>query len=113
MKMIDYFGKKYYFDIDAIMEWCFTSTVNPFRETELNEGYDTNDDGEMVMMTKVVRELKTPNSQYDTIRYDFIKLLMGPFLTDITENEITTSFSYTIMFNTLIDKKFLIEISEN
>ena len=110
-KMITFEGETYYLDIDAIMKWCLNSNNTPTKETEINEGYDTNDDGELVMLTKVIRESKAGNIQDDTVRYDFIKILLTPFLGEVmTMEDITESFSYTILFNTLIKMGFLVEI---
>ena len=103
----------YYLDIDAIMNWCLVSGNNPTKETEINEGYDTNNEGDIQMMTKVVRELKTSNTQDDTIRYDFIKLIIAPFLGDIIDaSEIKNNLSYTLLFNTLLNMKFLAKINK-
>lgn len=110
-KLIEFQGKKYCLDIDAIMKWCLNSNNTPSKETEINEGYDTNDEGELVMLTKVIRESKVSNVQDDTIRYDFLKLLLSPFLGEImTTEDITENFSYTMLFNTLINMRFLVEI---
>lgn len=111
-KLIKIGGKTYYLDINALMKWCLSSTSNPFKETEINEGYDTNDEGEIQMMTKVIRELKTSNSNDDTIRYDFIKLLLTPFINGVVDiEELQSNFSYVLLFNTLIQMNFLIEIT--
>lgn len=111
--MININGKLYYFDIDAIMEWALSSSTNPSMEREINEGYDMDETGEMSVTTKVIRELKTENQQNDTIRYDFIKILMSPFMGEISNiNEISDNLSYTLMFNTLINKNFLVEIND-
>lgn len=105
--------KKYKFNINAIMEWCLASSKNPIKETEFNEGYDTNENGDLQMMTKVVRELKTTNSQDDTFRYDFIKLMLSPFFNEIFSLEdIENNWSYKTLFNTFIDMGFLVEINE-
>ena len=110
-KMFEFSGKKYVLDIDTIMKWCLNSSNTPTKESEINEGYDTNDDGELVMLTKVIREAKSGNIQDDTIRYDFIKIILTPFLGEImTETDITENFSYTMLFNTLINMGFLVEI---
>ena len=112
--MITINNELYYFDIDAIMKWCLASTSNPVKETEINEGYDTNDDGDIQMMTKVVRELKTNNVQDDTVRYDFIKLFIAPFLGEIAnKEEIEHDFSYTLLYNTLIKMGFLVKIKRD
>jgi hypothetical protein len=111
--MFDIDGKTYYLDMNAITKWCLSSSVNPTKETEINEGYDTNDEGNMQMMTKVIRELKTNNPQDDTIRYDFIKLVVSPFLGDIkTLGDIKGSFSNMLLFNTLVNMGFLKEITQ-
>jgi hypothetical protein len=108
---IQFKGDIYYLDVNAIIKWCLSSTATPFKETEINEGYDTNDDGDIQMMTKVVRELKTNNIQDDTVRYDFVKLMLAPFFGEIQDlDEITNNFSYTLLFNSLIDMGFLIKI---
>ena len=62
-KILLYKGEKYYLDIDAIMNWCLSSSKNIFKETEINEGYDTNNEGEIQLSTKLIRELKTNNQQ--------------------------------------------------
>jgi hypothetical protein len=106
-------GERYYLDIDAISKWCLSSSVNPSKETEINEGYDYGDNGDFQMTTKVIRELKTSNSQDDTIRYDFIKVLLSPFLGEIKEiDEIENNFSYAMIFNTLVKMNFLIKIND-
>lgn len=108
---IKFYGKTYYFDVNKIMEWCLSSSTNPLKETEINEGYDTNDDGDLTMITKVVRESKTNNTQEENIKYDFIKMFLSPFFNEIGNFEmIKEHFSYGLMFNTLINMGFLKEI---
>lgn len=109
-KMIMFNNEIYYLDVNAIINWCLASAQNPFKETEINEGYDTNEDGDIQMMTKVVRELRTNNVQDDTVRYDFIKLILTPFLGEINDKDkIENNFSYTLLFNTLINMGFLVK----
>ena len=113
-KLLSINGKKYYFDVNAIMDWCLSCSQSPpQKETEINEGYDINDDGDLVMMTKVVRESKVNNTQDDTIRYDFIKMLINPFLGEVFNyDNINYNMSLIVMYNTLIKMGFLIEITE-
>ena len=109
--MLKFGGKKYYLDMDAVAKWCLSSSVNPFKEIEINEGYDTNDDGDVQLNSKVIRELKTNNPQDDTIRYDLFKMMVAPFLGEITTfGDIEGSLSHTLLFNSLINMKFLVEI---
>lgn len=110
-KMLKFGGRKYYLDMDVVAKWCLSSSANPFKEIEINEGYDTNDDGDVQLNSKVIRELKTNNPQDDTIRYDLFKMLASPFLGEVSSlTEIQDSFSYTLLFNSLINMKFLVEI---
>lgn len=103
--------KTYVIDVDAIMKWCLASKDTPVKEYEITEGYDMEDVGNVG--SKVVRELRSPNTQDDTIRYDFIKQLFIPLLTDITSlSEIEEDFSLRLMFNTLVKMGFIIEINE-
>mgnify|MGYP003290261853 FL=1 len=112
--IINISNEEYYLDIDAIIKWCLSSSNMPFKESEINEGYDLNDEGDIQLVSKVIRETKTNNSQDDTIRYDFIKLLLAPFLSGEISNEkvINDNFSHKIIFNSLIEMKFLIKINK-
>ena len=109
-EMINFNGENYYLDIDAIIKWVLSSP-NSIKEIEINEGYDINDDdGDLQLVSKVIREAKSTNSQDDTIKYDFIKLILTPFLGEITTfDDIDLNLSYNILFNTLIQMKFLIK----
>lgn len=104
-------GSTYYLNVDAIMKWCLSSSSNTYKESEINEGYDMNDDGDIQLVSKVIRETKTSNSQDDTIRYDFIKLILNPILNGgiFKETDIQNNFSYKVLINTLIEMKFLIK----
>ena len=107
--IIEINSEKYYLDIDAIIKWVLSSS-NSIKENEINEGYDINDDGDLQLVSKVIREAKSTNSQDDTIKYDFIKLILTPFLGEITTfDDINLNLSYNILFNTLIQMKFLIK----
>lgn len=110
-KMITAGGRKYYFDMNAISKWCLSSSIVPFKEIEVNEGYDTNDEGDIQLSSKVIRELKTNNPQDDTIRYDLVKLFISPFLGEIgTVGDLEENLSFTLLFNSLVNMGFLVEI---
>lgn len=103
-------GRCFLFDIDAIMKWCLSSKENPVKEYELTEGYDLGDEG--TVGSKVVRELRSPNTQDDTIRYDFLKMLISPYFSDVTSfEEINNDFSLSLSFNTLWKMGFITEIT--
>ena len=74
------------------------------------EGYDMEDPSNVG--SKVVRELKSPNTQDDTIRYDFIKMLITPFLSDVDDfEEVENDFSIAMTFNTMVNMGFIKEIN--
>lgn len=102
-------GRVFVIDMDGIMKWCLKSKDNPVKESEVTEAYDMEDDSNVG--SKVVRELKSPNTQDDTIRYDFVKTLLTPFLNDVFDvMAIGNDFHLSLMFNTLIDMGFIKEI---
>lgn len=104
-------NKTYVFNVDAIMKWCLSSKDSPAKEYEITEGYDMEDPSNVG--SKVVRELRSPNTQDDTIRYDFLKMLITPFFTEVgSYNEIQEDFSLSLSFNTLIKMGFIVEINE-
>lgn len=108
---VSFNGKVYMLDVDAIMKWCLASKDTPVKEYEITEGYDM--DIESNVGSKVVRELRSPNTQDDTIRYDFIKMLIAPFLSDVDDfKEVENDFSIAMTFNTLVNMGFIKEISE-
>lgn len=110
-RMLTFGNKKYYLDMEAVSKWCLSSSTNPFKEIEINEGYDTDEEGGVQLNSKVIRELKTNNPQDDTIRYDLFKMLVAPFLGEIkTTKEIQDNFSYNLLFNSLVNMGFLVEI---
>ena len=110
-KFLKISNKNFYIDVDSIMKWCFSSSMPPIKETEINEGYDTNDDGDLMMVTKVFRESKSENTQEDNIKYDFVKVFLLPFLTELNSfQDIENNFFNTLMFNTLLKMGFLVEI---
>ena len=104
-KIMNFFKDEYYLDVDSIINWVLSSSDGQLKETEINEGYDTNEDGDIQMVSKVIRESKTNNTQNDTIRYDFVKLLLSPIFNGDFEN----NGKYNILLNTLQKKGFLIK----
>ena len=104
-------GKIYAFDIDAVMKWCLTSKDNPVNEYEITEGYDMEDVNNVG--SKVIRELRSPNTQDDTIRYDFIKLIVTPLISGMSfPEEMVEDPSFALVFNTCLEKGFIKEINE-
>lgn len=104
-------NRNYIINVDAVMKWCLSSKDNPVKECEITEGYDMEDAGNVG--SKVVRELKSPNTQDDTIRYDFIKQLFTPLLTSVASiSEIEEDLSLRLMFNTLVNMGFITEITD-
>lgn len=111
--MIEIDNEIYYLDINSIIKWVLNSSSKQVKELEINEGYDINEEGDMELVTKIIRELKSTNNQDDTIRYDFIKLLINPFLGEINNKEdFKYNFSYSLLYNTLIEMGFLKKITK-
>ena len=107
--LIEVLGKKYYLDVNAIIMWSIKSSEQ-LKETEITENYELGEDKEFDMTQKFIRELKTNDSQKDTIKYDFIKYLISPFLTNMSSDDLINNVSFAIIFNTLLNMGFLIEV---
>lgn len=110
-------GRKWSIDIDKFTKKCLTSDNEKSRDTEITEGYEKNDDGNMVQISKIIREVNSQgNTQNDTIRYDLFKTLLSVILEKkimsfgTLENEVMYDFSFNIAFNTLVKEGIIYEI---
>lgn len=121
--MIEIDGKIYMIDIDNLMSWVSetpNSEKNIITTTTMTYPISNDDDEEMV--EKEVSENKTSlNDVMNNIRYDLIKNLFNVLFTTYTNdiNQIINgrindlTFSQKLVFNTLIHKRIIIEISKN
>ena len=85
---------EYSLDLDAITTYCQikssqqknnpTKKENEFRQQEISNSYQLNDEQEMVLAEKIVHEVITPQETplYDDFKLDLVKLLLTAFLTD-------------------------------
>lgn len=113
-KYITFAGKKYTFDFTKLKEACLISDNQKNNEKEITEAYERDDDGNIAMSSKIIREVKTPgNSQNDMIIYDIIKLFIIRLMENtLLEHEFEPDFSTSLAFNTLINWGFLKEIND-
>lgn len=111
---IKFGGVKYAFDLDAIKKFCLISSDQNGKETEVTEGYDTNEDGALTLSSKILREVKSNgNPQNDMIIYDVVKLFIMRLLeNNSSEHEFNCDidFSTALAINTMLKWKMLIEI---
>lgn len=85
---------EYSLDLDAITAYCqikgnqqknnTTKKENEFRQQEISNSYQLNDEQEMVLAEKIVHEVITPQETplYDEFKLDLIKMLLTTILTD-------------------------------
>ena len=99
-------GKQYRFNLDKINQYCLVSGNKAGNESEITEAYETDENGEFHLTSKINREITTPgNSQDDMIMYDFIKtmvtrLIESPMPVYATETQV--DFGLAIAFNTML-----------
>ena len=114
-KYINFKGKKYVIDLDKFKQVC-TPITNDFgtREYEISQVYESDENGELNMSSKVEHETKgTGNPQNDMIVYDVVKMLLVSILeNDKTEKEFDYDFGTTFALNTLISWGVIVEITE-
>lgn len=120
--MIDIDGKYYMLDLDKLMAWVVetpASEKNINTITTMSYPITNEDDNELV--EKEVSETKsTLNEVMNNVRYDLIRNLLNILFTTFTDDmgQIVTlnidnlTLAQKIVFNTLLNKKIIIEISK-
>ena len=105
-------GRSWRIDLQKLEIYCFKEDF----QTEITEGYDTNE-GDMKATSKVIREIKSPgNSQDNTVRYDLIKMFITIILSKTQpvfgtiDKELSLDFSFNVAFNTLYNEGILVEV---
>ena len=120
--MIEIEGKYYVIDMDKMMAWVVET---PASEKNINTittmSYPITNDDEVDVAEKEVSENKSSlNEVMNNIRYDLIRNLLTVLFTTYTDdmNHIITrevsdlTFSQQIAFNTLLNKKIIIELTK-
>lgn len=110
---IEYDGKIFAVDAEALIEYCLKSENKDVQDRELTEGYErlSEDSDELTLTSKVIREnTGVSNPQNDMITYDLIKMFLSIVLSQNDEDTPFNNVSFAIAFNTLVHMGFLIEI---
>ena len=110
-------NRKWGVDVDKFTKYCLTSDNEKSKDTEITEGYEKNDNGDMIQVSKIIREVNSQgNMQNDTIRYDLIKTLLSVVLDKKVmsfgnlDNELKFDFSFNLAFSTLLKTGIIYEI---
>jgi hypothetical protein len=110
-------NRKWGVDIDKFTKICLTSDNEKSKDTEITEGFEKDDNGNITQTSKIIREVNSQgNMQNDTIRYDLFKTLLSIILDKKVmsfgslENELKFDFSFNVAFNTLIKEGIIYEI---
>lgn len=109
--MIEYNGVAYVLNIRKVFEIMSEGTNNDTKEQELTDGYELVSDRDegLTLTSRIVHEIKAPaDVQVNTIKYDFLKIIIGQVL-DIEDWNAHT-FGDEIAMNTLITEGILQEI---
>ena len=114
---------EYSLDLDAITTYCQiksnqqknnpTKKENEFRQQEISNSYQLNDEQEMVLAEKIVHEVITPQEAplYDDFKLDLVKLLLTTFLTDKpTVSTTDISLPSLMALQTFLDYGFIKKI---
>lgn len=120
--MISVNNKCFIIDLDKLMAWISeTPSSEKNISTITTMSYPITNDDEVEVVEKEVSENKSSlNDVMNNIRYDLIRNLLSVLLTTYTDdmNHIITrevsdlSFSQQIAFNTLLNKKIIIELTK-
>lgn len=104
-------NRAYILNLENIIDFVFGDDERN-SDSEITELY-VMDEGtkNMTLSTKQMREMKNGDaSNYQTIRYDIVKMLMDR-LFDIENEELT--FGETVVVNTMLTQGMITEIKEN
>ena len=109
-------GKYYKLNIERINKFCLVSSGKNSSEGEITEAYETDENGEFRLSSKINREItSTGNGQEDMIVYDFVKSLVAKLLesnVDTIDTEKQVDFGFALAFNTLLAEGMIEEITE-
>ena len=115
-------NKCYIIDLDKLMAWVSeTPSTKKNISTVTTMSYPITNDDEVDVVEKEISENKSSlNDVMNNIRYDLIRNLLTVLLTTYTDdmNRIITrdvsdlSFTQQIAFNTLLNKKIIIELTK-
>ena len=107
-------GKFYRLNLERVNEFCLISRGKTNSEGEITEAYESDENGEFHLTSKINREIKTAaNNQDDMITYDFVKMLVGRLIESSVStraNENDVDFGFALVFNTLMSEGMLEEI---
>lgn len=111
---VEFNGKIYAFDLDAIKRVCLISADQNGKETEVTEAYEPDDENNLTLSSKIVRDIKsTGNPQNDMIIYDVVKLFIIRLIDNTSiERGFEMDFSTALAINTLLKWGMLIEIKD-
>ena len=100
---------KYILNIDAIMDYVF-NTPDMNSQTDIVEMYGLNESGLIELQNKQISESKNvQNDSSITIKYDFIKNILG--LVSNVESEDALTLSEEMALNGLLTKGFIKKIN--
>lgn len=104
-------NRAYVLNLENIINFIFEDDERN-SDSEITEMYVMDEDSKnLSLSTKQMREVKSSDvSNYQTIRYDIMKMLMDR-LFDIENEELT--FGETVVVNTMLTEGFITEIKEN
>lgn len=109
--LITHANRKYLIDLDKLKEVCMLKDKES--ENEITTTYETNDEGDLTMTAKLLREVKSiGNAQNDMVVYDVVKMFIGRLLEnqDRSDIDFQVDFSTALAFNTLLGAGILIEV---
>lgn len=101
------------YDLDAIKDFIFGDDGVRSSDVEITESQSLDDDGKLVTDSRIIREVKSTDSNKQTIRYDIIKMFMDVLDNVEIDQEITPlSLGQKMVINTMASYGLLKEIGE-
>lgn len=113
-----------YFDLDAIFEYCklnnktntkpSSKNSDEFRQKEISDSYEQDEQGNLVLSQKVVHEVITPqeDTTYDEAKLDIVNKLLVKYLSEDTKLTDSASMQMATVLGTFQKYNFIKEIKE-
>jgi hypothetical protein len=106
-------NSNFIYDLDAIMDFVFGGTNERTSDVEITETQVKDDNGKLETESRITREVKSTNSNKQTISYDMIKLFMDVLDNVEIDQEIAPlSLGQKMVINTMANYGLIKEIKE-
>lgn len=106
-------NSNFIYDLEAIRDFIFGGTNERTSDVEITESQIKNDKGKLETESRVTREVKSTNTNKQTISYDMVKLFMDVLDNIEIDQELAPlSLGQQVVLNTMANYGLIKEIKD-